>query len=291
MPHLKVDAALQLAADQDVRTVDDFLALPDSLKMTALGSITPQQRSEAELVARNLPRLEIVDAAFKVVGERIVTPGSIVQLIVRVQIVPAEARGKKAEPNGVDQASTEPRTGTADVLGAETEMSELLGRKKAGEDGEQKAPAVHAPLVAGSHRPTWQMLVADHKLERIFVPPTRFVDIGPGRIRTLKVTFQAPPNPGLYTFQTYVISDSYIDMDVQRDMKLRVDPPNENEDVAEDDISDPEEDTIAGQLAMMKGQSVKKISAGDESDSEDDDESSSGSEEEQQVLDSDDESD
>ena len=106
------------------------------------------------------------------------------------------------------------------------------------------------------------------------------------------MTFQAPPNPGLYTFQTYVVSDSYVDMDVQRDMKLRVDPPNENEDLDEDDISDPEEDTIAGQLAAMKGQAVKRIPAGgeDESDSDEDD-SSSGSEEEQQVIDSDDESD
>lgn len=182
-------------------------------------------------------------------------------------------------------------------------MSELLGRKRDGADGEIKSPAVHAPLVSGvrlragltradalqSRRPTWQMLVADHKLERIFVPPIQFVDIGCDNVRTLKATFQAPQGAGLYTFQTYVVSDSYVDTDVQCDMKLRVDPPNANEVTVEDEISDPDEDTIAGQMAAMRGQPVKRIDGESDGSDEDDsdDDSTSGSEEEIEVLDSD----
>ena len=45
---------------------------------------------------------------------------------------------------------------------------------------------------------------------------------------------------------------------------------------AEDDISDPEEDSLAGQMAMMRGSSVKKRQAG--SDDEDDDSDTDGDE-------------
>jgi translocation protein SEC63 len=40
-----------------------------------------------------------------------------------------------------------------------------------------------------------------------------------------------------------------------------------------DDISDPDEDTLAGQMAAMRGGSVKKIRSDDESSTNDDKES------------------
>ena len=48
---------------------------------------------------------------------------------------------------------------------------------------------------------------------------------------------------------------------------------------AEDDISDPEEDTLAGQMAAMRGGSVKKIRSeeSDDESSTDDDRNSSAS--------------
>ena len=53
------------------------------------------------------------------------------------------------------------------------------------------------------------------------------------------------------------------------------------EDVAEDEISDPEEDSLAGQMAMMRGGSVKKHADADEDESDeesstDDDEKKGG---------------
>lgn len=43
---------------------------------------------------------------------------------------------------------------------------------------------------------------------------------------------------------------------------------NADDNAAEDDISDPEEDSLAGQMAMMRGGSVKKSHPADESDDE-----------------------
>jgi translocation protein SEC63 len=55
---------------------------------------------------------------------------------------------------------------------------------------------------------------------------------------------------------------------------------NADEQGAEDEISDPEEDSLAGQMAAMRGGSVKKVLDYEESDEEsstDDDEESKSS--------------
>lgn len=62
---------------------------------------------------------------------------------------------------------------------------------------------------------------------------------------------------------------------------MKVDAPQEGEEGesdVEDDISEPDEDTIAGQMAMMKGQPVKRSNVHDDDDDEDD-EGDSGEEE------------
>ncbi|KAI9627965.1 hypothetical protein KEM48_011903 [Puccinia striiformis f. sp. tritici PST-130] len=127
------------------------------------------------------------------------------------------------------------------------EIDELLGRKKAGADGEEKCPIVHAPHVTKDTKPSYYWLVGDHKLNRIFVQPTKISEIGYSKVRVLKTTFQAPHSPGLYTFQAYISSDSYVNTD-------------------DDDISEPDEDTLAGQMAAMRGKPTKKSGDGNDSD-------------------------
>lgn len=62
---------------------------------------------------------------------------------------------------------------------------------------------------------------------------------------------------------------------------MKVEPPTAaGELVDEDDISEPDEDSIAGQMAMLKGQPVRRIRG----ESEDDD--TSGTEEEEEEEDS-----
>lgn len=113
------------------------------------------------------------------------------------------------------------------------------------------------------------MFIGDHKLDRVFVHPTRFTDLGYSTVRTVRHTFQAPPNPGLYTFQAYVASDSYVGTDLQVSMSLKVSLPLEGQagqGEDDDDISDPEEDTIAGQMAAMRGLPTKRRADADDED-------------------------
>jgi translocation protein SEC63 len=70
---------------------------------------------------------------------------------------------------------------------------------------------------------------------------------------------------------------------------MKVDTPQEEtESDIEDDISEPDEDTIAGQMAMMKGQPVRRSGAGgdDEEDDEEEDDDEEDSDEDSDSSDS-----
>ena len=51
--------------------------------------------------------------------------------------------------------------------------------------------------------------------------PHKFTDMGDKAVRTVRMSFPAPPGPGLYTFQAYVMSDSFVGTDVQKDLRVR----------------------------------------------------------------------
>lgn len=207
-----------------------------------------------------------------VVGEKVVTPGSFVQLNLKVKVrPPSQAPPPTLQVNGqTDDLAVEEAE--------EKDVDELIGRKKAGQMGESPDFLVHAPYFPGNRKPSWQVFVGDHKLYRVFVPPTRFSNFGYNQVRTLQLAFQAPPGAGLYTFQTYVKSDSYVGCDGQKDMMMEVKEPSAEQHDEEDDISEPEEDTIAGQMAAMRGQPIKRID-GEEGEQEDE-YTTSGSEDE-----------
>lgn len=75
-----------------------------------------------------------------------------------------------------------------------------------------------------NRKPTWYIFIGDHKLNRVFVTPHKFTDMGDKAVRTVRMTFPAPPGPGLYTFQAYVMSDSFVGTDVQKDLRVRLLP-------------------------------------------------------------------
>ena len=104
------------------------------------------------------------------------------------------------------------------------------------------------------------------------------------------MSFQAPPGPGLYTFQVYVASDSFVGTGAQKDMRMKVEQPKEEDDDGlddeDDDISEPDEDSLAGQMALMKGLPVKR-----RDDSDDGEDGSGGDDDEESETDSDSDSD
>ena len=129
--------------------------------------------------------------------------------------------------------------GEQEEEGAESSIEELIGRRAVGEDGEEPTPLAHAPHypkvsvehptskswpstdpIEQNRKPTWSIFVGDHKLNRVFVAPHKFTDMGPKSVRTIRMSFQAPPGPGLYTFQVYAMSDAFVGTDAQKDMRV-----------------------------------------------------------------------
>jgi hypothetical protein len=68
-----------------------------------------------------------------------VTPGSIVQLVVKLRIASPNNR----EPNGITSGTSTP---AEDVEDDEVDVDELIGRTKEGRDGEEPNSWAHAPL-------------------------------------------------------------------------------------------------------------------------------------------------
>jgi translocation protein SEC63 len=94
------------------------------------------------------------------------------------------------------------------------------------------------------------------------VPPVKVTDIVSKK--TFKLQFPGPPKAGTYTFSYCVYSDSFLGTDIRQDIKLIVHEPSDlpPEDDIDDTISEPDEDSIAGQMKMMREQGLSGAISG-----------------------------
>ncbi|KAN0062721.1 secretory subunit [Thecaphora frezii] len=300
LPGVSVETAQQLIKANPLASLGIQglwkMAEGERKRIITAGGASPQEYDEAVKVMREWPRLEFVDAYFQVTGEKLATPGSIVQFVVEVRTLPLGKDGSllrdgvRMDAKRTDE-ETSVRPGSEDD--DDTQLDALIGRKddKSNKEGKTPAGFVRAPFFLEERKPSWWVLLGDHKLDRVIVQPTKVSDVGSERVRTYKVQFQAPPQAGLYTFQAVLRSDSYLGCDAARSVKLKVDDPSALEEAeVEDEISDPEEDSLAGQMAVMRGQRVKPARVKSE-ESEEESEEESGEEESDGESDSDSDSD
>ncbi|EIW62313.1 DnaJ-domain-containing protein [Trametes versicolor FP-101664 SS1] len=253
--------------------------------IASLSKIDPAALPDAQKALERLGHAEIVDASFKVIGERYVTPSSFVHLVVKARLAPLAKDGS---------AVPLPKPETNDKRD-----HEFLLSKKDIEDlpqGEYTNGYAHTPYWPANRKPSWWVVLADVKSNKVVVPPFKIADIpvaDPARgldYRSYKLQFQAPQTVGLFTWKVFVVSDTFVGEEAARDVVLKIDDPSvlASEEPADDDISDPEEDSLAGQMALMRGGSVKKLADGE---GESDDESDTDGEEEQGGKDDDSSSD
>ncbi|KAJ7281859.1 Sec63 Brl domain-containing protein [Mycena rebaudengoi] len=241
---------------------------------------------DARKALRLWGRLEIVNVAFKVIGERIVTPSSIVYLVVKLRLVPPTDTVSVKEEAALDVDETKR------ILHATEERDSAF--LTSGKDTEVLKPGqvvnggAHAPFWPGTRKPSWWIVLADDKSNRVVVPPLKITDVpfkrtgDPTDYRAYKMQFQAPANTGVLTWRVCVLSDTFVGEETSSEIVMKIDDLSAltaDEQGAEDEISDPDEDTIAGQMAAMRGGNVKKTAQDEESDDESstDDDKSSGS--------------
>ncbi|KAI1313672.1 Sec63 Brl domain-containing protein [Xylaria venustula] len=271
-------------------SVQQFMALPDSQRRKLVigkNLLNEEQYKTAIEVSKQLPHFQVAKAFFKVTGEKFIIPQSLVSFVVKGRFVPPGSTDVPA----VDELDLE------DVDPAEDDLDAMLGRKKTTKDASGKIiteeykpvspPITFAPYYARDHTPRWHVFLSDGKQERIAVPPFTFTafdkpiytpDGKPTyNMQTLKAQFAAPPQAGNYTFAMHLICDSYVGFDTKIDVTLSVEEASKAAQVAaEDEISEPEEDSLAGQMSALKGGPVAKRKVGYE-DSDDE----SGTDEEE----------
>ncbi|OCF45263.1 translocation protein SEC63 [Kwoniella heveanensis CBS 569] len=265
---------------------------------------------EAQEIAKYWPRLEIVDAEFRVAGEKLVTPSSIVELTYKCRYVypttPISLLSKPRPllPNG--DINEEPEDGTAGDVAEAADQAEGEKEKpavkdvkekivekveqKGGEDKQSRKVEVppngyaHAPYWPQLRKPHFYVLLGDSKLDKVIVPPVKITDIPlprpdglPSEPKEFTLQFQAPPQPNLYSFVAHWRSDTYLGADVQVPIMLKVEELSaETLSDDDDDISEPDEDTLAGQMAMMRGGKVKPSGVHGGDDEEDDESDTDG---------------
>ncbi|EIN04311.1 hypothetical protein PUNSTDRAFT_108433 [Punctularia strigosozonata HHB-11173 SS5] len=276
LPKIEENEAKALAPTAD--GLEDFV--------TALEAKGDARAAEAKKAVEKWGKLDVVDIAFKVIGERLVTPQAIVFLVVKLRITPpglaAASTAVKKEEEDVEDVKRRVK------LNDEKDYEFLTGKRDAEplpEGQEDTVGWAHAPYWPANRKPSWWLVLADDKMNKVVVPPMRITDVPlakPGAdrdYRSYKLQFQAPPNVGLYTWKVYFVSDTFVGEEVQRDITLKIDDLSvlsAEEQGAEDEISDPDEDTLAGQMAALRGGAVKKRTeeeSDDESGTDDDEES------------------
>ena len=238
--------------------------------------LTEEQYTTCMRALGEWPRLELVDAYYTVVGEEQVNAGSLMHLVLKLRLLPLKRDGSLLR-NGRRLDARDKKYGE-DCVRPGTLEADTLNEANA---GREPMGYVHAPYFLEERVPGWFMQMGDPKSDHLIMSPTRFGDMSTTQLRIVTAPIIAPPESGVYTFQVEVNSDSYLGSRVVKVMKLTVSEPIVPRPDEEDEISDPEEDTIAGQMALMRGERVKpsNVVYEDDEDDEDDEEDDDDDEE------------
>lgn len=240
---------------KDHFTVQKFMSIPEEKRHSltvGAGLLSDKQYDTAISVAKQLPTLEVSRAFFKVMGEKDITPSSLVQLVVKARFVPpGHSNVPEVSPADLEDADPD-----------EDDLDAVMGRKPArnsanDKKGENKfeaiqPPLAHAPYLARDHSPRWHIFLSDSRQGKMAVPPFIFTTFDKPildeagkptfNMQTLKMQFQAPPQIGAFTFVMHMLCDSYLGLDMKQEITLQVEDPAKAAALDDDDdISEPDE--------------------------------------------------
>ncbi|CAG8712974.1 12462_t:CDS:10 [Cetraspora pellucida] len=239
-------------------------------------------------IADSYPIMQIDDAYFKVTGYDVITPGSLVTLVVKVKYLDSASEASYRESKLADaklaKDNKNQKTNDNKDQNREDDEDDEKGEYLDSEDellyggsknltSDEKSPFVHAPYLSRDKKPYWWIFMADDKRDKVMIEPIKITDIV--TTKTFKFQFAAPRDPGLYTYVAYIKSDSYVGTDIKKELRLDVKDfsalPPDNE--IDDDISEPEDDSFAGHLKLAREQGIYAVMAGNEKKNEDSDSS------------------
>jgi translocation protein SEC63 len=244
LPHFNTEIIQKIEAKtasttKEHLTIQSFMALPSEQRqaLAQAAGLANDRLKQAEKVARQLPYLRIEKAFFKVQGEKYIIPSSLVQLAVKARFIPPGTT-KIPPVNAADLEDPDPAEGDLQAQNKEVEQHHI--------------PLAYAPYLPRDREPKWHIFLADSRQGKIAVPPFRFATFDKPafnadgtptfEVVTMKMQFQAPPQPGEFKFTMHVVSDSYVGFDYKQDVTLVIDDASKAVEVdSDDDISEPDE--------------------------------------------------
>lgn len=150
-----------------------------------------------QVASTKIPSVHIAKAEYTVAGESHIVPSSLVTLSVKFKC------GFDAEPVEIT-----------------SEIPEQSHSKKKVEQPNDKKP-MHSPYYPIIRKPTFYVFLTNPQIQRM-ICMTKSQGLENEHIARLQ--FQSPPEPGSWTFQCHVKSDSFIGIDHIIDMELTVEP-------------------------------------------------------------------
>ncbi|KAK9333534.1 hypothetical protein V1520DRAFT_143348 [Lipomyces starkeyi] len=244
-------------------TLKSLFSLNDKEQQKVLGIDRDDDLKVAQSVAFQIPSIEILDAFFKVPGETVVTPNSIAHLVIKFRVAYTGATLPPPDPKDLE----------------EVDNSVTIKKPLSTNDIAPQLEPIYAPYLPIYLRPKWTVLLVNPRENKIVEPPSTVTRMyTDGSVSTYKIQLSAPmPDQiGQYRFLIEFRSNAYVGADAVRSVVLNIEPAPTVEEI-EDDISDPEEDSIAGAMAQLRGGKTKKktVDVPSEDDSEEEEESSS----------------
>lgn len=306
---------------RNISTVRQLLNLSEEERRGLLRSLEDDQYSVLMGVANKIPRLEVEGWRFKVLGEEVITPGSLVSLLIQVRVhqdgLPRSRRGSAKDGNSNDTDPSSPvddkenLSPVSEIGTSENGVTGIISRSaterlrmftdeeiaqleaKVVSEEEKKSVwkkmddslnivesyiPVHAPHYPADKKQNWWVFIGNGVANKI-ITFTKFSELDDDGRKIVKLQFQAPPKEGAFSLDVKIKSDSYRGVDAEFKVTLEIKHATVVDDF-EDDISEPDEDSLAGQLTMMRsgqipGESDKGKGKAGEDGADDDDDSDS----------------
>ncbi|KAJ3345863.1 secretory subunit, partial [Kappamyces sp. JEL0680] len=262
LPYIDSDTLKSFTSKKrKVEDIASFMALTTDQRREILASLSPHQFEVVESVAKQYPRIEVAKAEYRVYGDPVIVPSSLVTLSVKFRCLYGDEKPGASADNDIPDPEEE----------------------KAGKKWWVTAPndsrAPHTPYFPSIRKPSFSVILANRSIGRLIGLSKVY---GATQDHVARIQFQAPPEVGSWTFQVYIRSDSYYKCaDVDLDLKLTVTSADElPEENFDDTISEPEDHIVGYEKPVKKtkkkpaeerGEFDDSSDSDDESDDEDDD--------------------
>lgn len=273
---------------QPIKKLGKLLTLSEEEAGKVLGISDANKVKQVLDIAAHIPTIRVLEAKFKVPGETVVPPQSNAHLSVKFLIKsPKHKSCPEIKPERLEE---------------DEDLDYLRNPLKVNEE-QPLLPYSFCPQYPGYIRNSWTGFLINQKdnklaesseiyhlthadLSNLDLTQDEWIAGEKVTIGTFKIALPTPTpaNEGTVHYRLVLKNNSYFGCDVDIPVALEVKTPpltkeaedrikaklerNDSDSDSESDISDPEEDSLAGALAALRGGAVKKSVAKEEDDDE-----------------------